>query len=287
MLKARVVVSLLSMSLLSIAGHAGELKKVTGLKTPESAVAGPDGRIYVSEIGEFGKEGDGQISVIGSDGKAKPFATGMNDPKGLVFAKGTLYVTDVDRVLKVGKDGKWSVFTAADAFPAHPRFLNDLEADKAGNIYVSDTGNIKENTGEGAIYKIGKDGKPSVVVSAAKDKRVVAPNGLLMDGNDRLLDLDFLTGELYRINLKTGAMEKLAEGFGGGDGVVRASNGMLYLSDWATGRVFSLAKDGTVSLVSANEFKSAADIALAPDGKHLLVPDMKAGEMAYLPIKPR
>jgi sugar lactone lactonase YvrE len=32
-------------------------------------------------------------------------------------------------------------------------------------------------------------------------------------------------------------------------------------------------------------FAAAADIAIAPDGKTLLVPDMKAGELVYLPIK--
>jgi len=268
----------------SASAHAdAKFKKVTGLKTPESAVAGPDGRIYVSEIGEFGKDGDGQVSVIGADGKAKPYATGMDDPKGLVFSGGALYVADKNRVLKIGKGGKWSVFAAAEAFPVKPQFLNDLEADAAGNIYVSDSGNIKENTGEGAVYRIGKDGKPAVIVNNVKDKRVVAPNGLLMDGKDRILMVDFLTGVLYRITIKTGAMEKVAEGFGGGDGVVRDRSGLLYISDWASGRIFSLSKKGDVKL-AGSDFKSAADIGLAPDGRHLLVPDMKAGELVWLPI---
>jgi sugar lactone lactonase YvrE len=104
-----------------------------------------------------------------------------------------------------------------------------------------------------------------------------------MDGKDRILMVDFLTGILYRIVLKTGAMEVVAQGFGGGDGVTRGHNGLLYISDWATGRVFSLSKNGEVKLI-ASDFKSAADIGMAPDGKHLLVPDMKAGELVYLPI---
>jgi len=282
--KLVVTVSALMLALGSLSGYAdAKLKKVTGLKTPESAVVGPDGRIYVSEINEFGKDGDGQISVIGADGKAKPYATGMDDPKGLVFSKGVLYVADKTRILKVGKGGKWSVFVAAEAFPVKPQFLNDLEADGEGSIYVSDTGNIKENTGQGAVYRIAKDGKPTVVVNAVKDKRVVGPNGLLMDGKDKILMLDFLTGTLYRITIKTGVMEKVAEGFGGADGIVRTTDGTLYISDWATGRVFSLAKDGAIKLVSA-DFQSAADIGLASGGKALLVPDMKAGELVFLPV---
>src|SRR3990167_9346610 len=114
--------------------QAEETKTITGLKTPESAVAGRDGRIYVSEINEFGKDGDGQISVIDKDGKATVFATGMDDPKGLAMIGKDLYVADKARILKVAPDGKWQVFAAADAFPATPQFFNDLESDRQGNL---------------------------------------------------------------------------------------------------------------------------------------------------------
>ena len=286
MLNKKLLV-LLSAILLAVGGvnshAAGKLKKVTGLKSPESVVVGPNSRIYVSEIGEFDKDGDGQISVIGDDGKARPYANGMNDPKGLVFSRGVLYVADKTRILRVEKGGKWNVFVPAEAFPAKPVFLNDLEADSAGNIYVSDSGNIKENTREGAIYRIGKDSKPVVVINATGNIRLVAPNGLLMDGNDSVMEVDFLSGRLYRIVLNNGVMNVLAEGFGGGDGLVRGRNGLLYLSDWANGRIFSLSKGGEVKLISA-DFKAPADMTLAPGGKHLLVPDMKAGELVWLPI---
>jgi hypothetical protein len=32
-------------------------------------------------------------------------------------------------------------------------------------------------------------------------------------------------------------------------------------------------------------FRSAADIALMPDGKTLLVPDMKAGTLTWFPVR--
>ncbi|MEY3746810.1 MAG: hypothetical protein RL194_269, partial [Pseudomonadota bacterium] len=51
-------------------------QKVSGLKTPESVIQAQDGRIFVSEINEFGKDGDGQISVIDQNGKLSIFATG-------------------------------------------------------------------------------------------------------------------------------------------------------------------------------------------------------------------
>ncbi len=253
---------------------------VTGLKTPESALVGPDGRIYVSEIGEFGKDGDGQISVIDKDGKAHVFASGMNDPKGLAVFGNSLFVADKTRVLKVGMDGKWTVFADADAFPVTPQFLNDLESDAQGNIYVSDTGDLKGKGG--AIYRIGKNGKVALINNGEKDARVLGPNGLLMDGQGRLLEVDFVSGILYRIKIRTGEMEKVAEGFGGGDGIVRGSKGVIYVSDWQNGRVFSVSKQGEVKLLK-DGFKAAADIGLTRDGKFILVPDMKAGELVWLP----
>jgi len=71
---------------------------VSGLKNPESVAVGSDGRVYISEIGELGKDGDGRIMVVGKDGKATPFATGLDDPKGIVAWTNVLYVADNKKV---------------------------------------------------------------------------------------------------------------------------------------------------------------------------------------------
>ena len=54
---------------ISFSAQAEDIKKVAGLKMPESAIAAKDGRVFVSEIGEFGKDGDGQITVIDKNGE--------------------------------------------------------------------------------------------------------------------------------------------------------------------------------------------------------------------------
>lgn len=267
--------------LAAFCANSAELKVVSGLKMPESVLAMPGGRLFVSEIGEFGKDGDGVIAVVSPDGTVKPFATGMNDPKGLAFQGGKLYVADKTRILKVAKDGQWEVFVAPEAFPAKPQFLNDLAMGDDGALYVSDSGDL--NGKGGAVYRISMDGKVKTVVSA-DDPRVLAPNGLLADGKDHILMVDFFSGILYRITVKTGKMESLAEGFGGGDGIVRDRKGVLWVSDWKNGRVFSLKKDGSLDLQKVT-FQSAADIALSLDGRFVLVPDMKAGSLTWLPTK--
>ncbi len=264
--------------------QAAEPRTLKGLAMPESAAVGADGRIYVSEIGEFGKDGDGKVTAIGKAGKAEPFAQGMDDPKGLATFKGALYVADNKRIWKVDKQGQASVFIKADAFPQPPLFLNDLTVDGSGNLFVSDTGDI-EKGGKGAIFKITPAGKVSLVTSEAQNPSIKSPNGLLADGANRLLVVDFSTGELMRLQVDKGTTEKIADGFGGGDGIARDAAGMIYVSDWKGGKVRKIngKNKGAKPEDYSQSFASAADIVLSRDGKFILVPDMKAGTLVWLP----
>ena len=260
--------------------------KVTGLKTPESVVQSKNGRIFVSEIGGFGKDGDGQISEIDSAGKASVFASGLDDPKGLAIIGENLYVADKTKVLKINLiDAKASVFAAVAAFQSPPQFLNDLEADLQGNLYVSDSGDIMGTGKGGALYKIDATGAVKLLIDGKQDARVMAPNGLLADDTgDVLIFVDFTSGVLYTFNQKTQALTDIAEGFGGGDGVVHHSDGTMYVSDWKTGKVFSLNTKGEMTLLK-DGYQSAADIAVTKDEAYLMVPDMKAGELDFIPLK--
>lgn len=273
-------------ALISITAQAHETKKITGLKMPESAIAAKDGRVFVSEIGEFGKDGDGQITVIDKNGEAKVFAQGLDDPKGLAIVDKDLYVADNHRVIKITPDGKTLVFAAAEAFPDAPQFLNDLESDAAGNIYVSDSGDLK-GVG-GAVYKINPQGKVTTIINGKQDARVLAPNGLLMGKTPNcIMVVDFVSGVLYRLDMKKNTLIEVAKGFGGGDGIVKGKKGQFFVSDWKNGKVFSVKLEkGAVAngeLIKEG-FAAAADIAPSLDGKFLLVPDMKAGELVYLPV---
>ncbi len=258
--------------------------KITGLKTPESVVQSKDGRIYISEINEFGKNGDGRISVLDRRGNVTVFASNLDDPKGLAIIGDNLYVADKTKILKINAKGQVSVFVAPEAFPNVPLFLNDLEADLQGNLYVSDSGDLF-NTGKGgAIYKITPRGEVILLIKDTQDSRVKAPNGLLADdtGNN-LIYVDFSSGVLYSLNTSTAELSDLAEGFGGGDGVVHHSSGVMYVSDWKNGKVFSVNMMGDVSLIKAG-YQSAADIAITKDERYLLVPDMKAGELDFIAL---
>ena len=96
---------------------------VSGLRSPESVAVAADGKIYVTEIGEIGKDGDGAVMVV-ENGKAVPFVTGLDDPKGIAAFQKWLFVAERNKVLRIdaaAKQPKAEVFAAADKFPVPPR----------------------------------------------------------------------------------------------------------------------------------------------------------------------
>jgi hypothetical protein len=258
--------------------------KITGLKTPESVLQAPDGKIYVSEINIFDKDGDGQITVIQND-KVRVFARGLDDPKGLAMVGGNLYVADKNKIVKIDPNGQTSIFAGPNSFPAAPIFFNDLEADLNGNLYVSDTGDVFNSGKGGAVYKVDILVKVTLVVNNVQDNRIKAPNGLLMDDTGDVISIvDFSTGILYSYNMKTKTLVDIANGFGGGDGLVHHSSGKMFVSDWNNGKVFSINMAGDVKEIKSG-YKAAADIALTRDEKFIMVPDFKAGELDFIPVQ--
>ncbi|MEX2515319.1 MAG: SMP-30/gluconolactonase/LRE family protein [Gammaproteobacteria bacterium] len=255
---------------------------VTDLQMPESAVAHPDGRVFVSEIGEFGKDGDGKITIINTDGSRSTLTDGLDDPKGIDLWNNTLYVTDNTRVVKVTADGKTSVLAAANAFPHKPTFLNDIEIDGQGNVYVTDSGN--DDGEKSGIYRITQDGDVSKITGTRHDAGLVRPNGLLLNGLGQLLVADFGSGKLFTLDIADGKLTPVNDGLGSADGLVRDSRGYLYVSDWGNGKVWQLIEPKATPQLVGEGYQAAADIGLSADGRYLLVPDMKAGELHYLPI---
>lgn len=296
----RLLVCLLWLCAFTSTLAAGEKKLpkpfVTGLKMPESACVGNDGRIYITEIGEFGKDGDGRIMVVGKDGKAVPFATGLDDPKGIVAWTNLLFVADNKRVVKIDPKGTVTVVADEKMFPTPPLFLNDIAVDEHGVLYVSDSGDLKGNGG--AVYRIammqpnpkakddaGKKGKVHVrsIIDGKADPQIKTPNGLVMDGKHHLLMLDFTSGDLFRIHVETAVAKKIAGGFDGGDGLAWDHFGRLFVTSWKTGKAWGIPRPGQKPILIAEGFESAADCCLDPTGKFIVVPDMKAGTLTKLP----
>ncbi|HYH67896.1 MAG TPA: PQQ-dependent sugar dehydrogenase [Urbifossiella sp.] len=252
-----------------------------GMKNPESVVVLPDGKTFVTEIGEFGKDGDGKVTLV-ANGKATPFVDGLDDPKGIAFFAKWLFVTDNTRVLRIDvASKKLDVFAPTNAFPVPPQFLNDVVVDpESGMVYVTDSGDRKG--AGGAVYRITPQGLVTTVVNTDNLKGLHTPNGLAMDGASNLILADFGAGNLYRVKLSTRTSEKIAEGIDGADGLAWDHYGRLFISSWKGGTVHVIPKPGEKPVLLAKGFQSAADICMSADRKHVLVPDMKAGTLAAI-----
>jgi gluconolactonase len=264
---------------------AQEPRIMTGLKQPESVAIGAGGRVYVSETGEYEKANDGYISIV-ENGQLKRFASGLDDPHGIKWYRDHLFVADnMGMVWRIDIRGNPERFVDATDFPRKITNFNDLEIDAAGNLYISDSGDW-EGRG-GAIYRIGQDKKIAVVLTDEDDWRLVSPNGLLMDGPNKLLVVDYTTGILFRVDLRgdSKTMERLAPGFGSADGLVRDSKGRLLITSFSTHKLYVVTRpDAKPQEIEVAGVESAADLAISPDGRSLIVPDMSGGKLAIVPM---
>ncbi|HUY33356.1 MAG TPA: PQQ-dependent sugar dehydrogenase [Pirellulales bacterium] len=254
-----------------------------GLQNPESVAVGDDGTVYVSTIGKFGADGDGEIVAI-KDGEPVSFTKGLDDPKGLVAFKERLFVADKQRVWRIDGEGRAEVFAAADAFPRPPTFLNDLAVDEQGTLYVSDTGDLEGHLG--AVFRIDGEGAVTLITDSQIAPALQGPNGLVLEDSEHLLLLDFISGAIQRVDVSDGTLTRFATEYKGGDGLALDANGKLYVSEWTTGRVFVLGKESRAPTLLSGEgdFQSAADICLDAANQRLLVPDMAGGTLSAIQL---
>ena len=240
-------------------------------KVPESVCYDPARNvIYVSNIsGTAGeKDGNGFISKVSPEGQiiSLEWVTGLNSPLGMGISGDFLYVSDIDRVVKI--DIVKGKVTGETAIPG-ATLLNDVATGKDGTIYVSDSrGN--------ALYKIA-NGKQELLV---KSDKLNGPNGLYVDGNRLLAGLK---DRMISIDLKTHEISDNISNTGGIDGIAPDGNGSYLISDWG----------GNVHLVNAGQPKvrlldttpqkiNAADIDYVISKKLLLVPTFNDNRvMAY------
>ena len=268
--------------------YGQEFKKVwetNTLEAPESVVFNKGtSEFYVSNVAgqPAEKNGMGYISKVDLNGKIinKKWITGLNAPKGLAIYKDQLFIADIDRVLVA--DINSGTFSAE--YPAEgATFLNDIEVDKDGVAYITDT------FGGNAIYKI----EEGVISLWLKDENLNYPNGLLIQ--DNLLYVSTwgvvtnpetfeteVPGVLLAVNLESREISKLTTPFGNLDGLQKLNDNFL-VSDWIAGGLLSIDKDGVVnSLEDLNA--GSADILYLPQEQLLLIPQMLDGSLSAYSI---
>ena len=289
-------------TILSITTALAERKIIEIGTKPESVCRGFGGKLYVTML-NGGEPGDGEIKVLDGD-KHEVFAKGLNNPKGMAFVGGFLLVADETVVRKIDKKGKVTVLAEAKDFPKEVTFLNDVATSRDGkSVYVTDMSHPKwmfDPDGErklwpvdsdkaiapmtGCVYKVTLDGKVSVAVPPG-DKRMPGPNGVTVIGKkdkETLLMGDFFTGNIVAYADKK--LRVVAKGMRGADAVEVLGN-KIYVSSWPLGKVWAYDRETKKTIVLADDFTTAADFYLDRKGKQLVIPDMLAGKIVFLPLE--
>ena len=286
---------------LSAAADAADLKVLKVGTKPESVCRGFGGKLYVTMIN--GEEaGDGGINMVDGD-TVTEFCRGMNSPKGLAFVGDFLVTADETTVWKVDSSGTVSKVAEKSDFPQPVEFLNDVAASKDGkSVYVAEMSHPQwmfDPDGErrlwpldsdraispmtGCVYKVGLDGTIKLAVPPG-NKFMQGPNGVTVTGpadKELLVMGDFFTGNI--VSYDGEKFTVLATGMRGAD-AVEVGEGVIYVSSWPLGKVWKFDRKSKMTTVLSEDFITAADFYFDRSNNQLIVPDMEAGTLTFLPL---
>lgn len=253
--------------------------EVTGLAAPESFVVDPaTGNYFISNINGASAEKDhnGFITKLDPDGKAIALKwvesskeEPLDAPKGLAVTGKTVYVTDIDHVRGYDTESGKRV-ADIDFTPLAAKFLNDLAADAAGNLYATDMfANV--------VYKV-EPAAGNKITAIAKGEGLAKPNGVTIDPKTgAVVVVTWETGKVLEV-AADGTLKPLADaGAKNLDGVVYDGEGNLYVSSYTGGKVFKIAPDGKATTILEGQ-TTPADIGIDLKKGLLLVPAMKANK---------
>jgi sugar lactone lactonase YvrE len=245
---------------------------------PESAVYDAKRNvIYVSNFDLYGRAASagGQfISRLSPDGEIieKEWLKGLRLPTGMVIVGDRLYV--VERTALVEVDIETAQVANRHAMPA-PGFPNDIVADAAGRLYVSDSR-------RDVVYRFA-DGSFEEWLGAPL---ISGPNGLFVDGQSLIVG-NSGDNSLKRVDLETKEARVIARlGAGVIDGIRMDDKGSLIVSH-TEGRVFRIASDGGITrlLDTTGPGRYTADFEYIAEKNLLAIPGYADGRVVAYRMK--
>lgn len=248
--------------------------QVTGLEIPESVIevkCGGKPYFLVSVIkGDFfSKDGNGDIAKISANGTLldSQWASGLNAPKGMAVSGKFLYVSDIDEVAVI--DLKTGAIVNVIPIPG-AAFLNDVAANRRGDIFVSDTG-------VGKIFRI-RNFVPEVYID-----NVASANGLFMDKDELVVGSG---AQLVRYNtaLEATVITQLPAGLI--DGITEIKRDNYLVSIWE-GQIYWVTRDGTQTLLLDLTAQGiyTADFAYDSEQRLVVVPNFFSNTVTAYKLK--
>lgn len=264
------LVCFLFISLTSYGQHGQDQSNITAnknwesaniLTTSESVCYNPDNKeLYVSCINgsPLDKDGNGFISKLSlmGDVVVHKWITGLNAPKGMGISNGYLYVTDINKVVKISivEEKIIQEFKVEGA-----EFLNDITVDPQGNVYISDMSTFE-------IHRI-HDNKIELFL---KHDKLVKPNGLAFENGNLLIGTQ---NGIFSLRLKSQKLNHLVKNTGSIDGLEPDGKGNYIISDWqGKVQVVNPDKEAILLFDTSDSGINAADIVYLYDRQLLLVP---------------
>ena len=196
----------------------------------QSLISFPESAAFdtVSNRYFISNQGSGTIVQVDSNWNYSYFSTGLTTPKGLKILGDTLFVAASTDAL-LGFDLNTGERIVNVQFPGQVD-LNDIEADTAGNIYVSDPqGN--------QVHKLRlSDLSPSTIVTG-----ITMANGLLFDEvHNRLLVCQWIQNSpISAIDLETYSVTPVVnDGLDLLDGLTEDNEGNIYVSSFGMDNIY-------------------------------------------------
>ena len=202
------------------------------------------------------KDGQGSLSKIDLNGEIVDveWVAGLDAPTGLSISNGTLYTTDIDRLIKIDvATGEILEVIRIEGATA----LNDVTIAPEETVYASDTGG---NT----IFKL-EEGVVSPFV-----QEIETPNGLVYHQNTLLIS-QWTPEILQTYDVHSQSLTHIAGGLPQADGIDILGDQGYLVSSWG-GRVFFVDHEGTTTKIldTSSEGINAADINLV-EGKTMVL----------------
>jgi hypothetical protein len=261
--------------------------KDVGFKTPECALHDTRADVYlVSNIDGSPLEADDRafISRVRPDGSieslkwidAQQVGVELDAPKGMALVGDVLYVADITRVRRFARTTGKPL--GSIEIPGST-FINDVSADRAGNVYASDSGLSTGLTpsGSDAIYRIDAGGH---VLTVAKGLELGRPNGLLASG-EQLWVATFGSGELYKLDDEGQRSQIMKLPRGSLDGIAQLKQ-RLFVASWEASAIYEL--DGDAFVERVTQVPAPSDIGADERRGRLLIPLFNDDTLLIYPL---